>query len=179
VPHEIDYMEDKTMNLNLNYKKILLIHIFIDCVYLGLVLTHDSYHIFLAIASVMLAYGTVCLFINNRGWMLVCFVLFSITTCQLSITIRKTLVDQGFRQQLGVNPTGVLVADMVHGFKRVANCPSEVKSAFTEAGSGNTYVLLERINYRYLTLVLLMPMTAFSLLLRERKEEPVPRKSKK
>lgn len=177
--HETNYAEDRTMSLNLNYKKILLIHIFVDCVYLGLVLTHDSYHIFLAIASVLLAYAIVCLFINNRMWMFVCFVLFSITTCQLSVTVRRTLVDQEFRQQLGINPTGALVADVVHGFKRIADCPAEIKSAFIEARNGSKYALIEGINYRYLALVLLMPIMALSLLFRETRREPIPRKSRK
>lgn len=166
----------------LNYKKILLVHIFLDCAYFGFVAKHDSYHIFLAIASVILAYAAVSLFISNKIWMLIFFVLISVTVCQLSVTGRKAVMDEDFKQQFENNPTGVLVGDVLHGFKRMMHIPTELKNAFVEVKNGNTYSLFENMNYRYLTMFLFMPLMAVFLVLRksskERPKETVSRRSK-
>lgn len=151
------------MKMKLNYKEIFFIHLFVDAVLLALFLRHDSYHIFIAFASLMFSYKAACLITRSKIWMLILFVLISVTVCQVSVTGKKFLIDQDFNQELNQNPTGVLVADVVHGFKRIGdlrNIPSEIREK-------SLYGFFESTNYRYLTMGLFFPFMGISLVMRK------------
>jgi len=147
------------MSAKLNYKKMFLAHIFADAVLLAYFLRHDSYQIFLAIASLMIGYSLACLISRSRVWRLILFILISVIICQISVTAKKA--------QINDSPTGAVVADVIHGFKRIVdlkNIPSEIK----EKG---LYGFFENTNYRYLTMGVFLPFMGVSLTMRKPDQE--------
>lgn len=143
----------------MNWKKCCVFLLFFNVLQLGLMLPHDSYQIFLAVASVMLAYGmSRCLF-KNKLLMLIFFVVVSVTTCQLSVTARKAVLRE--------EPTGMLVGDAVYGFKHIPASLTETWQGLKEAAKNDSYTTLEKINYRFLTAGLLIPIMGLALLVRK------------
>lgn len=141
--------------MSINYRKIFLAHVFADVALLAFFLRHDSYQIFLAIASLMIGYSLACLISRSRIWRLILFILISVIICQTSVTAKKA--------QLNDSPTGAVVADVIHGFKRIAdlrNIPNEIE----ERGF---YGFFESANYRYLTMGLFLPFMGVSLIMRK------------
>jgi len=172
-------MGDRIMSMKLNYKKLLVAHLFVDFLLLAIFLRHDSYHVFLAIVAVMSAYAIVSFAARSKIWMLLMFMLISVVICQVSVTVKKSQLDPEFSLEVQENPTGAIVADVVHGLKRIYGCPSEIKQAFIEAKNDETYSLLEDINYRYLTMLVLMPLMALFLLLKKMPKEVIKEKKGK
>lgn len=165
------------MNLKLRYKELFNAHVFLDFVLLAFFVKHDSHQVFLAIATVMFAYWIACFFTRSKLLMIVSFLVISVTVCQLSVTAKRLQMDVEFRQQqTGQNATGVLVADVVHGFKKIGTCPGRIKNAFLEAKSSDKYSLLENINPRYATMVVLIPIGVVSLIRKKVPKMPKPSK---
>ena len=157
------------MGMKLNYRKMFSVHIFADAVLLALFLRHDSYQIFLAVASLMIGYNLAHLASRSRVWALIIFILISVVICQTSVTAKKAQIDDAFRQELSAsnNPTGAVVVDVIHGFKQIVdlrNIPSKIK----EKGS---YGFFESANYRYLTMGLFLPFMGVSLIMRKPDQE--------
>lgn len=143
----------------MNWKKCCMFLLFFNALQLGFMLPHDSYQIFLAIASVMLAYGLVrCLF-KNKLLMLIFFVVISVTTCQLSVTARKAVLRE--------EPTGMLMGDAVYGFKHIPASLNDTWQGLKEAAKNDSYATLEKVNYRFLTAGLLIPIMGVILLVKK------------
>ncbi|PIR72457.1 MAG: hypothetical protein COU42_01215 [Candidatus Nealsonbacteria bacterium CG10_big_fil_rev_8_21_14_0_10_36_24] len=143
----------------MNWKKCCVFLLFFNVLQLGLMLPHDSYQVFLAVASVMLAYGLVrCLF-KNKLLMLIFFAVISVTTCQLSITARKAVLRE--------ESTGTLVGDAVYGFKHIPASLIETWQGLKEAAKNDNYTIFENLNYRFLTAGLLIPIMGVVLLVRK------------
>jgi hypothetical protein len=103
----------------------------------------------------MIGYSLACLISRSRIWRLILFILISVIICQTSVTAKKA--------QLNDSPTGAVVADVIHGFKRIAdlrNIPNEIE----ERGF---YGFFESANYRYLTMGLFLPFMGVSLIMRK------------
>ena len=132
------------------------IRTFAEICFLGIVLQHDSYHAFLAIASAMLAYFLALSLFSSKFWRFIMFVLFSVSICQLSVTIKKAVMDVGFRQVAREKPLGVLFGDMVYGFKAVLMTIGKVTGAFYNAWGLDQYSSIESLNYRFFTILVMM-----------------------
>lgn len=143
----------------MNWKKCCVFLLFFNVLQLGLMLPHDSYQIFLAVASVMLAYGMSRCFFRNKLLMLIFFVVISVTTCQLSVTARKAVLKE--------EPTGMLVGDAVYGFKHIPVSLIETWQGLKAAAKNDSYTTFEKINYRFLTAGLLIPIMGLVLLVRK------------
>lgn len=149
------------MDMKLNYKKIFQAHIFADAVLLAFFLKHDSYQIFLAVASLIIGYSLASLISRSRVWRLILFVLISVIICQISVTAK------GAQLSASNNPTGALVVDVIHGFKRIADL-RDIPGEIREKGF---YGFFESANYRYLTMGLLFPFLTVSLIMRKPGQE--------
>lgn len=147
----------------MNYKKIAKIEFFLNMATLGIFLKHDSFHMFLAIAAAMLAYFFAAVFSSKKARFLF-FVPVSIVVCQLSVTLKRGIMEQGFKEALRGNPFGYLVADMIYGFKHVVITAMKAFWGFTEAVVYDRYSSIESLNYRFFTIiVMIVIMTIFIL----------------
>ena len=153
---------DKLLNFLIErlimFYKISFNHIrtFAEISFLGVVLNHDSYHAFLAIASAMFAYFLALSFFVSKFWRVFMFGLFSVIICQLSVTIKKAVMDVGFRQIAQEKPFGVLFSDGVYGFKAVFMTIGKVTGSFYRAWALDEYSSLESLNYRFFTILVMM-----------------------
>jgi len=145
----------------MNYKKAFWILFAIDCFALGLFLKHDSYNVFLAIASALFSYGLACVLARNKAWMLLLFVGLAVTICQISITAKGVLV-QGYEQD---SSTGSIVGDIAYGFKNIPKNLKKGAVAVAEASKGN-YSAFKELNYRFFTMGITIPIMALCLLLK-------------
>jgi hypothetical protein len=154
--------------MKLDCKKILKTHVFIDVVLLAAFLKQDSFQIFLALASLTAGYYIACFISRSRFWRLIMFIVISMVICQISITLKMGQLNEA-------NPTGALVADVAHGFKRMLDF-KDIPNEIREEGLCG---FLETTNYRYLTMGIFLPFMGISLLLRgseESKENRLRRK---
>ncbi len=145
----------------INYKRMFLVLLFVDCAYMGFHIGHDISQIFLAIASAMLAYGMACILARKKSWMMVWFVFLAVLICQTAVTAKKgisTETPQG-------NTTGSVVGDIVYGFQEIPANIQQAGTAFQGARNGN-YAGFESINYRLATMGILIPLLSISVLLR-------------
>jgi len=145
---------------------MFLVLLFVDCAYLGFHIGHDVCQIFIAISSAMLAYGMACILARKKAWMVVWFVFLAVLLCQTAITAKKGLsteTPQG-------NTTGSVVGDIVYGFQKIPANIQQAGIAFQEAKSGN-YAGFEAINYRLMTMGLLIPLLSISVLMRRNIKE--------
>ncbi len=147
---------------------MFLVHIFADAVVLAILLKHDSYQIFLAVASLMIGYTLARIVTRSKVIRLILFVLISVAVCQISVTVKMAQMNES-------NPTGALAADVAHGFKRIIDLrgiPKEVR----EKGF---YGFLENTNFRYLTMGIFLPLMAISLMIRssDQKEKRLRKRS--
>lgn len=148
----------------MDYKKISQIETFLIVVALGIAVDHDSYHMFLAVASAITAYFLARTFFKSKGWRFAFFVPVAIAICQLSVTVKKAVMDYGFRRVLRENPTGVLFADVLYGFRHVITTVGKVFGAFAEVIGLDKYSSIESLNYRFFTvIVMIVVMTVFML----------------
>lgn len=143
----------------MNWKKCCMFLFFFNVLQLGFMLSHDSYQIFLAIASLMLAYGMSRCFFRNKLLMLMFFVVISVAACQLSITARKAVLKE--------EPMGMLAGDVVYGFKHIPTSLNDTWQGLKEAAKNDSYATLEKVNYRFLTAGLLIPVMGLALLVRK------------
>ncbi len=143
----------------MNWKKCCMFLFFFNVLQLGFMLSHDSYQIFLAIASVMLAYGLTCCLFKNKLLMLIFFVVISVIVCQLSITARKAVLKE--------EPMGVLAGDVVYGFKHIPASLNDTWQGLKEAAKNDSYATLEKVNYRFLTAGFLIPIMGLTLLVKK------------
>lgn len=143
----------------MNWKKCCVFLLFFNALQLGFILSHDSYQIFLAVASVMLAYGMSRCFFRNKLLMLTFFVVISVTTCQISITARKAVLRE--------EPMGMLAGDVVYGFKHIPASLNDTWQGLKEAAKNDSYTALENVNYRFLTAGILIPIMGLVLLVRK------------
>lgn len=159
------------------YYKINLnqIRTFLEIGFLGIVLHHDSYHAFLAIVSAMLAYFLTLSIFSSKFWRFTMFTILAVTFCQLSVTVKKAVMDVGFRQIALEKPFGVLFADAVYGFKAIFVIVGKFWGSMYEAIGLNEYSSLESLNYRFLTLLMMMiVLWAFMLKKPEIKKVKLP-----
>ena len=145
----------------------------IDLTYLGFVNQHDSYNICVALSSLILVFGIVCFFLRSRLQALLFFVIVSVAVSQLFMTGKKVLYDQEFQAEARVNTTGVIFSDIAHGFKRLVTLPARIKPAIGEIMDSENvvYSSLEKTNFRYLTMFLMIPVMGFKVLTRKLEPE--------
>jgi len=129
---------------------------FAEIAFVGMFFTHDSYQMFLAIASAMLAYFFALSWINSKTWRFIAFTALAISICQLSVTVKKAVMDVGFRRMAVENPTGVLVSDVMYGFRAVYATLWRIPEAIYHAWGLDTYSTMESLNYRFLTLIVML-----------------------
>ncbi len=128
---------------------------FAELVGIGCFLRHDSYHIFLAIASCLAVYALAMTVCNSKKWRLVFYLPISLAVCQLSITFKKGVMDMGFRKLALENPTGVLFADIVYGFKAAYMTIGGIFGGMYEAFGLDKYSTIESLNYRFITFIVM------------------------
>lgn len=148
----INLLEDKIMN----YKTLFLFLLFVNCVWLGFGLEHDSYQVCLGVVAGILACVAAYSFFKNRFVILVACAFFAVFFCQLSAVTREAVRSSEFRQNFNrENTTGHLVGDNIHGFKRIWNIfKNEIPEGIVEAKSSDKYTTWEDMRYRYLGAVL-------------------------
>lgn len=148
----------------MNYKKIARIEFFGIIAALGTFVSHDSYQMFLAMASVIAAYFFARVIFQSKGARLLFFVPTAITICQLSVTMKRAITENGFKQALAKNPFGFLVADMVYGFRHIVTTALNAFRGFTEAIVYDQYSSIESLNYRFFTMIIMIVVMAVFIL---------------
>lgn len=147
----------------MNYRKISQISFFLNVAILGIFLRHDSYNMFLAIAAGMFVYFFAFIFSGKLARFLF-FVPCSIAVCQLSITLKRAIMEDGFEEVLKANPLGYLVGDIAYGFRHVVTTLVEFLRGTSEAIQFDQYSTLGSLNYRFFTIiVMIVIMTIFIL----------------
>ena len=124
-------------------------------VVVGIFIDHDSYNIFLAIASCLGVYALAMTVCDSKKYRLLFYLPMSLIVCQLSVTLKKGLMDLGFKKMALENPTGVLVADILYGFKAVYMTVGKVFGGVYEAFGLDKYSTIESLNYRFLTFIIM------------------------
>ena len=148
----------------MNYRKITRGLLLVNFLQLGLLLKHDSYQIFLAIVSVSMAFITARHLFKSKLLMISFFLILTIVFCQFSVLGRKAIHDPEFRASFSEgNPTSALVGDVIHGGRRIVGTVREIYTdGFVSA--------LQSMNYRYLTVtILLLPASLMLLVKKEAK----------
>jgi len=153
----------------MNYKKICHIHLYLDAVALGIIVDHDSYHMFLAIASALTAYFLARLLFSSKVARFFFFVPTSIAICQLSVTAKRAIMEEGFKATLQKNPTGVLFSDILYGFRHVVMTVGEAFGGFAEVIGLDKYSTFESLNYRFFTIAVMIIIMTF-IILREKSQ---------
>jgi len=128
---------------------------FAELVFVGVVLRHDSYHIFLAIASCLAVYALAMTICDSKKGRLFFYLPLSLAVCQLAVTVKKGVMDIGFRKMALENPTGVLAGDVVYGFKAVYMTIWKVFGGVYEAFGLDEYSTIESLNYRFITFLVM------------------------
>jgi len=144
----------------MDYKKIARVEFFGIVAALGIFVSHDSYQMFLAIASAIAAYFIACILFQSKGTRLFFFVSCAVTICQLSVTLKRAVREDGFRQALAKNPFGFLVADTIYGFKHVVITALKAFWGFSEAIVYDKYSSIESLNYRFFTIIVMIVVMA-------------------
>jgi|GEM_PF-2268365 len=159
----------------MNYKRISQIQFFVIAALLGIGVDHDSYNVFLAIASAVATYIVARAFFTSKIGRLLFFVPVSIIVCQLSVTAKKAVMDEGFKQVLQQKPLGAIFADVLYGFRHVAETVFGSIGAFSDALVYDQYSSIESLNYRFFTVAIAIVIIAFFILKEKRRtEESVP-----
>jgi len=139
--------------MKINYKKFSGILLFLLCLSWAFMVKHDVSQIFLAVSSLIFACGTVCFVFEGRISRAIFFIIFAVILCQTSVTAKKAMVDQVFREQLKQDSAGVFFGDVAHGFKRIVKAGANDKS-----DDKDKRTFIERANARYLTMAILGPI---------------------
>ncbi|MBT3397856.1 hypothetical protein HOA55_04610 [archaeon] len=139
---------------------------FVVVVTLGIALDHDSYHALLAVGSGMLAYFmTMCLIRHGKGKQILFFAFMTIAFAQTSVTVKRAIMEEGFKKTLADNPLGVIVGDVVYGVQHVVMVIGDAWNGVYEAIQLSDYTTIEQMNYRFFTvfvmLLLLVPRIGF------------------
>ncbi len=140
----------------MNYKKIAQFEFFMIVAALGIFVSHDSYQMFLAIASAIGAYFFACTIFQSKGARFFFFIPTAITVCQLSVTLKRAITEHGFKQALRTNPFGFLVADTIYGFRHIVTTGLKAFWGFTEAIAYDRYSTIESLNYRFFTIIIMI-----------------------
>jgi len=148
----------------MNYKRLCQLQAFGIVVMLGVGVDHDSYHMWLAIASAIAAYFLACSFFKSKVGRLLFFALVSVVFCQLSVTVKKAVMDGGFKQVLQQKPLGALFADILYGFRHVVETAFGSIGAFSDALAYDNYSTIESLNYRFFTIVIAIVVMAVFIL---------------
>ena len=149
-------MGDKAMN----YKKIARVEFFMIVAALGIFVPHDSYQMFLAIASAVAAYFIACVLFQSKGARFFFFIPCIVAICQLSVTMKRAITEDGFKQTLSKNPFGFLVADTLYGFRHIVTTALKAFWGFTEVIAYNQYSSIESLNYRFFTMIIMIMVMA-------------------
>lgn len=148
----------------MNYKKITQIQSFGIVTMLGIMIDHDSYQVFLAISSAIVAYFLARLLFPGKGARSLFFTFTAIAICQLSVVFKRAVMETGFKQAALENPTGYLLADVMYGFRHVITTVARVFGAFAEVIGLDKYSSIESLNYRFSTMIIMIVvMTIFIL----------------
>lgn len=148
----------------MNYKKITQIQSFGIVTMLGIMIDHDSYQVFLAISSAIVAYSLVHILFKGKGARFLFFTFIAIAICQLSVVFKRAVMETGFKRAAFENPTGYLFADVLYGFRHVITTVARVFGAFAEVIGLDKYSSIESLNYRFSTIIIMIVvMTVFIL----------------
>jgi len=156
----------------MNYKKLCQLQLFLNAVLLGIGIDHDSYNMFLAIASAVAVYIVARACFKSKGGRLLFFVPMSVVVCQLSVTLKKAFMDEGFKQVMQQKPLGVLLADILYGFRHVVETVFGSVQAFGDALVYDQYSSIESLNFRFFTAIIMIVIIGFCILKERRLEEP-------
>ena len=148
----------------MNYKRLCQLQAFGIVVMLGVGVDHDSYHMWLAIASAIAAYFLACSFFKSKVGRLLFFALVSVVFCQLSVTVKKAVMDGGFKQVLQQKPMGVLFSDVLYGFRHVAMTVYSSFGGLRDALVYDQYSSVESLNYRFFTIAIAIVVMAVFIL---------------
>jgi len=148
----------------MNYKKIARVEFFVIVAALGIFVSHDSYQMFLAIASAIAACFIACVLFQSKGARFSFFVSSAVVICQLSVTMKRAITEDGFKQVLSKNPFGFLVADTIYGFRHIVTTALNAFRGFTEAIVYDQYSSIESLNYRFFTIIVMIVVTAIFIL---------------
>jgi len=131
---------------------------------LGIFVDHDVYQVFLGMASAMLAYAIAMSFLKRRITRATCFLPMAIIFCQGSVLTKKAIVDTGFRTALEENPFGKCVGDVFYGFKNIFLTVNNAIDGTYQAISLDQYTTIEDLNYRFMTVTIMVLLLGFYLL---------------
>ncbi len=140
----------------MDYKKIAKIQTFGIVAVLGIMIDHDSYQVFLAIASAVVAYFLACTIFKGKGARFLFFVPAAIAICQLSVTLKRAVMETGFKRAALENPIGYLFADVLYGFRHVITTVGKAFGAFAEVIGLDKYSSIESLNYRFFTIIVMI-----------------------
>ncbi len=148
----------------MNYKKITQIQSFGIVTMLGIMIDHDSYQVFLAISSAIVAYFLVRILFKGKGARFLFFTFTAIAICQLSVVFKRAVMETGFKRAAFENPTGYLFADVLYGFRHVITTVAKVFGAFADVIGLDKYSSIESLNYRFFTIIVMIVVMAVFIL---------------
>lgn len=153
----------------MNYRRICLTENFLVLWYLGIVVDHNSHNLFLGIAAALSGYFMAKVLFKGKLARILFLVPISVVICQFSITAKKAVMDEGFKQVLAEKPVGAFVADFLYGLKCTVETAYGAFGAVGEALANDQYAGVESLNYRFVAVaVAIVILTVF--LLKERRE---------
>lgn len=151
----------------MDYKKIAQIEFFLIMAALGIFVEHDSYHMFLAIGSAMFTYFFACIIFRGKGARFMFFIPATVVVCQLSVTFKRAIIEQGFREAVNGNPTGFLFADILYGFRHIVTTVLNAFWGFKEVIAYDKYSSIEALNYRFITIIIMLVIMTIFILKKE------------
>ena len=145
--------------------------VFALVLFFGIIFDHDLYQALLAVASGMLVYFLALNLIRSRAGRFVFFVLGTVAITQLSVTVKRAVMDVGFKTVLKDNPTGVLFADILYGFRHVVITVGNAFGAIHQALGLDKYSSAEQLHIRFFALIFVLAIWSVYLL----KQKPAPK----
>jgi len=155
--------------MEMNYRRICMVENFLVLWYMGIVVDHNSYNLFLGIAAAASGYFMAKVLFKGKLARILFFAPISVVICQLAVTAKKAVMDQGFKQVLAEKPIGGFVADVLYGFRHVIETAYSAFGAVGEALAHDQYAGVESLNYRFFAVAAAIAILAV-FLLKGRKE---------
>ena len=147
----------------MNYRSILAqLACFAFLVWSGVVLHHDISHALLSIASCLAIYWLAMAVCSSKKGRWIFYIPISLVICQVSITIKRGLMDVGFRNLALENPTGMILGDIIYGFKAASFTIGRVFGGVYEVMALDKYRTVQDLNIRIFTyLIMAIVMTCY------------------
>jgi len=138
-------------------------------------LRHDVYQVGLAVSSTMFCLW-IALCFERKFARIVILVGGSITLAQISVLVRRAFLEEGLWATAKKNPFGLIVGDVIYGFKSIVLSLVSTIHAVIKAVGWSDYASIESLNYRFVvTAWLLVCLSVYLLMKKTEQVAPVKR----